>query len=179
MIRIEDTVLALIDVQGRLADVMHEKDMLLLNLQRLIKGMRALNVPIIWMEQTPDKMGSTVAPLRELLGENSPIPKSSFGCCGCPEFMARLQQLSRRTVVLAGIEAHVCVYQTATQLVEKGYHVEVVADAISSRVPSNRIIAIEKMQSLGVRLTSVEMLFFELMGTADHPAFREILRIIK
>jgi len=179
MLRAEDTVLVLIDVQGRLADVMNEKDILLLNLTRLLKAMPLLGIPVIWMEQTPDKMGATIAPIRELLTGNNPIAKSSFGCCGSGQFMHRLGELKRRSVALAGIETHVCVYQTAAQLLEAGYRVEVVADAVSSRSPMNRSIALERMQSMGARLTSVEMLVFELMQTADHPAFREILKIIK
>lgn len=179
MLRADDTVLALIDVQGRLADVMHEKDLLFLNLQKLLKAMPLLGVPVIWMEQIPDKMGSTIAPIRDLLTNNAPIAKTTFGCCGNPFFMQRLKELGRHTVAIAGIEAHVCVYQTAAQLLEKGHQVEVVADAISSRSPLNRTVALEKMQALGARLTTVEMLVFELMQTAEHPAFRDILRIVK
>ncbi len=179
MLRIEDAVLVLIDVQGRLADVMHEKDMLFLNLQKLLRAMPLLGVPVIWMEQTPDKMGQTSAPIRDLLTGNTPIAKTTFGCCGNEQFMKRLQELGRHTVALAGIEAHVCVYQTAAQLLEKGHQVEVVADAVSSRSPVNRSIALERMQAMGARLTSVEMLIFELMQTAEHPAFRDIMRIVK
>jgi len=175
----DDTVLVLVDVQGRLAEIMHEKEALFDNLQRLIKGMQALKVPILWLEQIPEKMGPTIPPLAALLTGEQPIRKTSFSACGNDIFMKRLHSLGRKRVVVAGIETHVCIYQTAKDLVERDYEVDVVADAVSSRSAANKQVALTAIQDAGARLTSTEMILFELMQTAEHPAFREMLRIIK
>jgi hypothetical protein len=174
-----DAVFVLVDVQGKLAELMFEKDLLYANLQKLVRGTQILRIPMLWLEQNPERMGPTVPEIQALLGGLTPISKLSFSCCGEPAFLARLEALARRQVVLAGIEAHVCVYQTAADLVGRGFEVEVVADAVSSRVASNKTIGLERIRACGARLTSVEMLFFEFLQTADHPAFREILKVVK
>jgi nicotinamidase-related amidase len=179
MLTVGNAVLVLVDVQGKLAQIMFEKDALFTNLQKLVRGMQALSVPIIWLEQNPERMGATIPELRELLASATPIHKMSFSCCGEPVFVARLEALGRRQALLAGIEAHVCVYQTAADLVRRGGEVEVVADAVSSRTSANREIGLERARGAGARLTSVETCLFELLGTAEHAAFKDILRIVK
>mgnify|MGYP001573973685 CR=1 FL=1 len=179
MITISNSLLLLVDVQGKLADLMHDRDTLFANLQKLIRGMQALQIPLVWAEQIPDKMGTTIPQVRDLLPGDKPFPKSSFSCCGCADLMARLGSLKRKQVILAGIETHVCIYQTARDLLLGGYEVELVADAVSSRTLSNKQIGIERIRSAGARITSVECVLFELMGTAGHPAFRDILKIVK
>jgi len=175
----DDTVLVLIDVQGKLAEAMDGRERLYDALQRLVKGCRVLELPVIWMEQIPDKMGPTIDPLRELLAEQAPISKCAFSCFGEPAFLDRLKTTGRTNVLLAGIETHVCVYQTARDLVDSGCVVQVVADATSSRTAENRAIGLERIRSAGASITSVETILFELMRTAEHPAFRDILRIVK
>jgi nicotinamidase-related amidase len=103
----------------------------------------------------------------------------SFSGYGDPVFIENMEALSRRQVLLAGIETHVCVYQTAVDLLARGYEVGVVADAVSSRKVADRDIALTRMRDEGVRLCSVEMALFELMRTAAHPAFRDVLKIIR
>jgi nicotinamidase-related amidase len=179
MLNHKDTVFVLIDVQGKLAGLMHEKERLFENLEKLLRGMQALNVPIIWMEQIPEKMGPTIVPLRQLLGTHAPIPKTSFSCGGSPAFMEQLKATRKKQVLLAGIETHVCVYQTAADLVRQAYHVEVAADAVSSRRALDRDIALRKIDEVGAYLTTVETAIFELLRTADHPKFRDILAIVK
>jgi nicotinamidase-related amidase len=175
----DETVLILIDVQGKLARLMHDKEELFDTLQRLIRGMQALRVPILWLEQIPEKMGPTLPELAGLLTDQEPIAKSCFSCAGEANLMTSLTEWGRRHVVLAGIETHVCVYQTARDLVEKGYEVDVVADAVSSRTRQNRAIGLERCKLEGANITSLEMILFELMETAEHPAFKDILRIVK
>jgi nicotinamidase-related amidase len=127
----------------------------------------------------PDKLGPTIAEIADLMTELEPIAKTSFSCAGCPAFVAALGQLDRKHVLVTGIEAHVCVYQTAVDLAAAGYSVEVVEDAIASRIATNRSVGVRKMAARGVGLTSTEMALFELMGDADHPAFREVQAVIK
>ena len=175
----DNSVLALVDVQEKLFAVMHEKDALADRLQRLVRGALALKLPVLWMEQTPDKMGPTVAPLRELLAGRAPLSKTSFSCCGSPAFLQALRDTGRRQVLLAGLETHVCVYQTAAHLVQAGYGVAVAADAVSSRTAADRQLGLQKIRDAGAGVTSVETALFELLQTSEHPAFREILRIVK
>lgn len=179
MLTIDNTVFALVDVQGKLAQLMDDKTALFDNLQRLVQGVRLLELPILWMEQNPEKMGPTIPELQPHLEGMTPLAKMSFGCCGDRQFMEALEATGRNQVLIAGIEAHVCVYQTAAGLVSRGFEVEVVADAVSSRSASNREMALRKLMQCGVRLTSVEMCLFELLGTAEHDAFRDMLKIVK
>ena len=179
MLTLDNTAVVLIDVQGKLAQRMDDKETRFDNMVRLIAAAKVLDLPIVWVEQNPEKMGPTIAPLRDLLTDHTPIPKMSFGCVPCPAFMDALQATGRRQVLMAGIETHVCVYQTAAQLVEAGYHAEVAADAISSRTALRREIGFEKIKTCGAAITCVETALFEMLHTAAHPAFRDILRIVK
>jgi nicotinamidase-related amidase len=179
MLHTQNSVLVLVDIQSKLAERMHEKEALLDNLQRLIRGMQALQVPILWAEQIPDKMGPTVECVRQLLNGLQPIAKASFSCYGDARFLQALAATGRKQAIVAGIEAHVCVLQTAVDLEAHGYRVDVVADAVSSRTLSNKLLALERMKASGVHLASVELVLFELMRTAEHPAFRDVLRIVK
>ena len=179
MLDISNTALVLIDVQGKLATLMHDRDVLFDNLARLVKGCLALDIPILWTEQLPDKLGPTIPALTELLKDYSPIPKASFSCCGDDGFQQRLAATDRQQILLAGIETHVCIYQTAADLREEGREVQVVADAVSSRSAANRELGLERLRTRGVEMTSVESALFDLMRTAEHPAFRSIIAAIK
>ncbi len=173
------SILVLVDVQGKLAGLMQDKEQLYANLQRMILGAQALQVPILWMEQTPQHLGPTIAQIAELLPDARPMPKSCFSCCGSKPFMAALEASQRRQVLLMGIEAHICIVQTALELLEHGYHVEVIADAVSSRAAENRQLALERMRSAGVTVTSTEMALYELLKAAEGPAFKAILKLVR
>ena len=179
MLTPDNAVLVVVDVQGKLAQLMSDKETVFANIQRMIRGAQALSVPILWAEQVPGKLGPTIAEIAGLMAGLEPIAKSSFSCAGSPRFVAALEQLDRKQVLITGIEAHVCVYQTAVDLAEAGYSVEVVEDAIASRIPTNRSVGVRKMVARGVGLTSTEMALYELMGDADHPAFREVQAVFK
>jgi len=179
MLNLEETVLVIIDVQGKLARLMYEKDKLFENLQKAIRGARVLGIPIIWLEQNPKGLGSTVPEVASLLSDTKPISKFSFSCCGDEGFINVLNSMNRKQVLLAGIEAHVCVYQTAADLVALGYEVEILTDAVSSRTKENREIGLQKMHEVGASLTSTETALFELLKTAKAGQFKEIARIVK
>ena len=179
MFEIKDTIFVLIDVQEKLGAIMYEKEQLLRSMTVLVDGIKCLGVPIAWMEQIPEKMGATIPELRERLEGLSPLAKESFSCCGEDDFVRARAASKRRQVLLAGIEAHVCVYQTAAHLVELGYDVQVVGDCVSSRTPANRETGLERIRAVGAGVTSVETILFELMQTSTHPAFRDILRLVK
>lgn len=172
-------VLILIDVQGNLAQTMIDKEKTFSNSVKLIRGFRALNLPMMISEQIPEKLGPTIPQLAQELGEVKPIAKESFSCWAEPAFRDHLESLTRRHVVLTGIECHVCVYQTALDLMANGYTVHLVADAVSSRTPENREVGIQAIKSAGAQITSTEMVLFELLRTAADPKAKEIFKIVK
>lgn len=179
MIDPDNSVVVLIDVQERLVPVMHERDALVRNLRILLQGARILDVPILWLQQYPQGLGGTVPEVAECLEGIEPIDKICFSGFGSPSFREALQGCQRRTAVLAGIESHVCVYQTARDLLADGYGVEVVRDAVTSRTTANRQAGLERMRHLGAGLVSVEMLLFEWLGEAGSPQFKEISRLVR
>ncbi len=172
-------MLVVVDVQDKLAAVMHERERLFDGLQRLARGARALDLPVLWLEQNPQRLGATVAPVAAALEGLAPIAKMCFSCCDSGEFMARLEASGRRQVLLAGIEAHICVYQTAMDLSARGYEVHVVSDAVSSRTAENRDLALARIRDLGIAVTGVEMALYELVRVAEGERFKAILRIVK
>ncbi len=180
MLTIDNTTLVVIDVQGRLAEIMYDKENLFANLERIIKGVQVLNIPIIWTEQVPEKLGPTLPQFSKLLVQGSnPIPKSSFSCCRVASFTDALKSGGRQQILLTGIEAHVCVYQTTLDLLADGYEVQIITDAVSSRTPENRHIALTRMKDAGAVLTSTEMALFELLRVAEGPQFKQIAKIVK
>jgi len=179
MLNIKDCVVLIVDVQGKLAQLMHDKDALFKNIQTLIKAARILDIPIISCEQNPAGLGATVDEIAELLTEHQPVAKFSFSCCGDENFNDTLKACARKQILLCGIEAHVCVYQTAIDLLHKGYEVYLIIDAVSSRDIRNKEIAVERMNTDGANLSCVEMALFELLKTAKHPKFKQIASLIK
>jgi nicotinamidase-related amidase len=168
-----------VDVQGKLAQLMHAREVLFKNIRILIQAAKILDIPILWCQQCPAALGPTAAQIAELLTDHKPIDKSAFSCCGDETFNTRLNELKRGQILLCGIETHVCIYQTAVDLLRKGFGVDVAADAVSSRTLDNRQIALKRLARLGVNISSVEMALFELLGTAEHPKFRQIAKLIK
>ncbi len=179
MLNLEQTFVVRGEVQERLARVMHERDRLVQQLQRLVRGAKVLGLPVVWAEQNPARLGPTVPELRELLAGQTPVTKMTFNCCADAGFQRVLEAGARPQVLMAGIEAHVSIYQTARALAAAGYEVEVVADAVSSRNPEHKVLALAKLQPLGVGWTCVEMALFELLQTAEAPAFKAILETVK
>jgi nicotinamidase-related amidase len=179
MLEIKDCCLVVVDVQGKLAQLMYNKQALIKNIQIFIQASKILDIPILWCQQCPDALGPTIPEVAELLTGNEPINKATFSCCGEDSFNDRLQVLNRRQVLLCGIEAHVCIYQTAIDLLRKGYKVNVIADAVSSRTQENKNIAISRIAAEGVRISCTEMALFELLKTAEHPQFKQIAKLIK
>lgn len=180
MLTVKNTALVVVDVQGKLAQIMDQKEALFANLEKMIKGIQVLEIPIIWTEQVPEKLGPTLPEFSELLTPSTKsIAKSSFSCCGHPPFMEAIQALGRQQVLLTGIETHICVYQTALDLLDSGYEVQVVTDAVSSRTSANKQIGLERMKAAGATLTSTEMALFELLRVAEGPQFKQIAKIVK
>ncbi|MBV1841989.1 MULTISPECIES: hydrolase [Photobacterium] len=179
MLTVNDTALVIVDVQGKLAQIMDNKDALFHSLETMVKGAKILELPIIWVEQLPDKLGPTIPQISDHLHELQPIAKNSFSCYRDEQFVKALKDTGCKNVLVMGIEAHICVYQTVRQLLDAGYHVEIVRDAVSSRNGENRELALTKLQQAGAVLTCTEMVLFELQEVAQGERFKQILNIIK
>ena len=175
----ENAVLLIVDVQGRLAHLMHEKKELIRHIGGLIRVAYFLDIPIIVTEQAPDKIGQIIPEISGLLKDHKPIAKTSFSCCGQHEFMQKLEALNRKQIIITGIEAHVCIYQTVCELLNIQYEVQVVSDAVSSRTKANKKLALKRIEAFGGDITSTEMIVCELLRSSEHPKFREVINLIK
>lgn len=175
----EKSCLLVIDVQGRLADMMHKKKRLFNHIKTTIEAAKVLGVPIYWFEQYPKGLGPTKPEIKQLLTDASYHEKITFSACGSDGFISQLKTSGRHQCIVTGIETHVCVYQTVMDLLFNGFDVKINQQAVSSRVNSNKKLALHNMEKAGAHLTSTEMILFELMITAKHPNFRQISQLLK
>lgn len=174
-----NTGLVIVDVQGKLASLVHDSDTLIANCAKLIQGAQLLGLPIVWLEQNPEKLGPTVDSVRQLLKDVTPISKFTFNGCGEPEFVEAVRQANVENFLLCGIEAHICVYQTALALAQRDYDVHLVTDCISSRLEQNKQLSVRKLLNKGIDITCLEMCLYELVKDCRIDEFRSILKLIK
>jgi nicotinamidase-related amidase len=158
---------------------MHRSDELLACIETLLTGVSIIGLPVVFTEQYPKGLGPTVERVAAFFEKGRPVEKVAFSCFDSPGFRQKLEDIGRSQLVIAGIEAHVCVLQTAVDLAAEGYEVTVIADAVASRRPFDAEIAFERMRSETVRLVTVESLLFELLREAGTPRFKEISRLVK
>jgi nicotinamidase-related amidase len=174
-----ESSLLVIDIQARLLPAMCASRQVVDNTSVLVRAAKRLEVPILASEQYPQGIGKTVPEVAGLLPEGSVAEKVHFSCLGDSGLAARIDALGRRQAVLAGIEAHVCVLQTAEDLLAAGRQVFVVADATSSRSPASHQVALQRLAAAGARIVTTEMVVFEWLARAATPEFRELSRLIK
>jgi nicotinamidase-related amidase len=174
----ESTTLLVVDLQVRLLPAIHEADRCVEACRRMIEAARVLEVPVICTEQYPAGLGPTCAVIRESLGETPVIEKTRFSSC-VDATVTRLRRLDRSGVVVVGIESHVCVQQTVLDLLRLGFTPYLCADAVSSRRPLDRDMAIARMREAGAVVTTTESVIFELLGEAGTDRFKQILKIVK
>ncbi len=175
----EKSILVLIDIQEKLLKVMWKKEDLILNLSKLIRAFKIMEIPILLTEQYPEGMGKTDKSISELVDQTEPVEKLCFSCMGKEDFDDKLKTSGRKQVVLAGIESHICVLQTALDLLDQSFLVYLPYDGTSSRKESDYRNALERMRKEGVVIGSMESAIFELLKVADTQQFREVLKIIK
>lgn len=168
-----------VDVQEKLFPHIFDHEELAKNIGILVEGFKILEVPIIVTEQYKKGLGETIPSLAKLVDEYPHGEKTAFSCCDEPRIMERIELSTRREVVLAGIEAHICLLQTALDLKEHGYHPIVVEDCVGSRDPENKRIAITRLVQEGVLITSYESLLFELCRYAGNEQFKAISKLVK
>ena len=176
LIKREESILIIIDIQEKLLPVMAEKEQVLQNAVRLVKFANIVRLPVVVTEQ--DKLGETVPEIKDELTKAEVFGKITFDCFGEEAFRAHLGLTGRRNLILAGIESHICVAQTALRALDN-YSVHVVADAVSSRTPHNKEVALNRLRANGVTITSTEMVIYEILRQAGTTEFREILKLVK
>jgi nicotinamidase-related amidase len=174
-------VLVVVDVQERLFAAMdaERRDDMIRNIKILCATAQRLGIPRLVTEQYPAGLGRSLAELQVLLADVPVLEKTAFSCCGAPGFLERVRDLDADPVILVGIEAHVCVLLTALDLLGQGRRASIVADAVCSRRPENQELALAQARHAGVVVTSTETVVFQLLGTADREAFREISKLLR
>lgn len=179
-LRPEDCALAVIDIQEKLLPPIHEKERLVRNAQLLVRLANILALPVIVSTQYEKGLGKTVAEISSLLPDAKPIDKLEFGCFGNGEYCSQASKLANRnTLLLCGMESHICVMQTALGALNQGLNVHVAADAVSSRTELNWKLGLNRMQAAGAVISSTEMMIYELLGKSGTPTFKEMLRYLK
>ena len=158
---------------------MDNNQQLEMNVIKLLEGFEILELPFIVTEQYTKGLGLTISPLRAALGEYEAIEKTAFSCCDDSVFMYAVNKSSKKNVIICGIEAHVCVLQTALDLIQEGFQPVVIEDCISSRKPSDKNTAILRMRQEGVIITSLESILFELTRVSGTETFKAISKLVK
>ncbi|KPL03276.1 MAG: hypothetical protein AMJ73_07480 [candidate division Zixibacteria bacterium SM1_73] len=179
LLRKEDTLLVIIDIQTKLLNVTFEKERLVSSCSKLIQAAKILKIPMIMTEQYPKGMGPTDPEILKLLENVKSIEKLHFSCCGVEDFNKKIESFGKKQIVVTGIEAHVCVLQTVHDLLHQGYFIYVPYDATSSRKESDYKNALDRMRQSNAVIGSVESAIFELLEKAGTPIFKEISKIIK
>jgi len=177
----EDTMLFIVDVQEKLLPAMTDKKETLWNIRRLIEAAKLFDVPILVTEQYPQGLGQTTPDIKSILPEKTPIfQKKSFSACLCHDVMIFLEKNKNiQKIILCGIENHVCVLQTALDLLAIGCQVNIVTNAVTSRFEKDCNFAFRRMETSGVFLCTTESVIFELCRTADAPQFKTVSRLIR
>lgn len=176
----EQAVLVVIDIQDKLCKAMDEKvlEKLTKNTGILLEAAETLDIPVVATEQYVKGLGETLPPIREKL-LCTPFEKMSFSCCGEENFTKRVTELSRRQVIVVGMETHVCVLQTVLELLDAGYYVHVVNDAVMSRRKENWQTGLVTASSAGAVITSTEAALFQLLRTAGTEEFKKLSKLVR
>ncbi len=177
---VENAVLVVIDIQERLVPAMPQEVYLRLRdtVKMLVSGAELLGVPVVTTEQYPKGIGHTVPELADAC-KSAVIEKVSFGCCGEPNFLAALKDLGRSQVIITGMEAHVCVYQTVLGLLEDGYHIHLLRDAICSRNKTDYLAGLDNAAQAGAVVTTAETVLFQMLQKSTHDQFKAVSKLVK
>ena len=171
--------LLVVDIQGKLAELVSGSQAMLANTQKLIKSSQLLSIPIVVLEQNPKGLGSTHREIKQHLSGITPLEKYCFNGLNESHILQAIQESQITHWLVVGIEAHICVYQTALGLKQHGFEVEIVADCIASRQSSNADLAIANLRDKDVGITSVEMFLYQYLRTSQSPQFKAVLQMIK
>jgi len=179
-LRSEDAVLVVIDVQEKLCRAMDEKvlERLVRNAGILLEAARELAIPVVATEQYVKGLGETLPELTQHL-TGPAMEKMTFSCCGDDAFMEKLKGLGRKQVIVVGMETHVCVLQTVIEMLDAGYTVHLVRDAVMSRRKDNWFVGLETAQAAGAVITSTEAALFQLLRIAGTESFKKLSKLVR
>ena len=177
----EECVLVVVDIQEKLLPPIFNKETLVRNSQLLIRLAKIINLPIVATTQYAKGLGGTVAEIHSLLDGVATYDKLEFSCFGSDQFCGEMKSLpsGRNTLLVCGMEAHICVMQTVLAALNRGYLVHVAADAVGSRAEANWKIGLHRMEAAGAVISSTEMMMYELMRASGTPVFKEMLKHLK
>ena len=176
LVKREDCLMIIIDVQEKLMPAIDDRERVVLNTARLVTFCGIAGIPVIFTEQ--QKLGATLPEVRTSIKDFAAIEKTHFNCFLHPEFAKKVRNSGRKTIVLAGVESHICVAQTAISASSE-LSVHVIADAASSRSPANKAIALARMRDAGVIISSTEMFIYEILVQAGTDEFKSVLPLVK
>lgn len=180
LLRPDDTILVVLDMQEPFLKNIWERERVVTNVCRIMDAARILLVPVVPTLQYAERMGGVIPEIsRRLPSHSLPFDKLCFSCMGSDAFHSEIHRSGRKQVLLCGVETHICVSQTAHDLLAQGYQVHVAADAVSSRTQQNWEIGLQRMSKAGVFISSTEMAIYELLYQAGTPEFRQILELVK
>ena len=180
LLDIGKTALVVVDIQDAFRNVMPDFAVIASRASVAVRGFQILGVPVIVTEQYPKGLGHTAEEIQLVLPDGFEVfEKTAFSSCGAESFLVELDELGVKQVVLCGLETHVCVNQTAHDLLDRGFQVHLLIDCVCSRFDINKTAGLAKMQASGVVTSSIEMALFELMRDAKHEQFKEIQALIK
>jgi len=179
LLKPESTALLIIDIQERILPVISNHERVVEYTLKLIKGFKALGLPIYYTEQYPKGLGPTARLIMDELGDLKPFDKMSFSCSGAGELFNEFKQKNLSQIVVCGVESHVCVQQTVLDLIENGLQVNLAADAVSSRKEIDYLTALDRMRNHGVEVITTEAILFELLNVCGTPQFKEVSKIVK
>ena len=179
MLNPETTLLVVIDVQGNLARVVAESASAIRAVGQLIQGSWLLGIPVLLTAQVPEKIGHTIPEIAGLLPDQTDMPRVHFSIWQDAAVRQAIRNSRRQQLLICGFQAHICLYQSSLDLIAEGFEVYLAADAVSSRNPYNKTIALQELSNQGVHLTTVEMALFSMLRSAQHPAFKSISKLIK
>jgi nicotinamidase-related amidase len=175
----ENTGFLIIDVQEKLMEVMRRKQGIMENIIKLLHLTELFKLPLILTEQYPRWLGPTLREIQELLPTYDPITKMHFNCCDVDAFNERLEGERLQSVIVTGVESHICVFQTCACLLQRGYAVHVPQDAVDSRTEDNWRVGLELLREAGAFVTSAETVIYQIMGKAGTKEFKKMLKILK
>ena len=174
----ETTILIVVDLQERLLNALPRSEAIFERATFLVEAAKLLDVPVLATEQYPKGLGPTLPRLRERL-PNAPFEKTAFSILGCGDLRAELERLAKSTVVLIGAESHVCIMQSAFDLLDLDHRVVIAADAVGSRFECDCSTALDRMRQAGAVVTTVEAIAFEWLVDAKHPAFKSVSALVR
>ena len=174
------SVLVVVDMQEPFLGVIHGRESLTANVLLLCRAAQILEIPILATEQYAERMGLVIPEIADVLGrETTAINKLGFSCMDSPEFRTTLSELGRHQVVVCGVETHICVSQTAHDLLHANYSVHVPADAVSSRTIEKHKLGMERIRDASIKPCATEAVVYEWLRAAGTPEFKEILKLVK